>query len=75
MNRIDTPIQWDNLFRLIQPLTFEDPGTVMSDPNRWQPLHFQRQPHRSVRHADFGIDPAPSHAVLGLGHAVRDDGG
>lgn len=22
------------------PLTFENPGTVMSDPNRWQPLHF-----------------------------------
>jgi hypothetical protein len=23
------------------PLTFEDPGTVMTDPNRWQPLHFK----------------------------------
>lgn len=23
------------------PLTFEDPGTVMSDPNHWQPLHFK----------------------------------
>ena len=23
------------------PLTFEDPGTVMNDPNRWQPLHFK----------------------------------
>jgi hypothetical protein len=23
-----------------QPLTFDNPGTVMSDPNRWQPLHF-----------------------------------
>jgi hypothetical protein len=23
------------------PLTFEDPGTVMVDPNRWQPLHFK----------------------------------
>lgn len=22
------------------PLTFENPGTVMVDPNRWQPLHF-----------------------------------
>ncbi|QDT73173.1 hypothetical protein I41_23620 [Lacipirellula limnantheis] len=22
------------------PLTFEDPGTSLSDPNRWQPLHF-----------------------------------
>ena len=22
-------------------LTFEDPGTVMNDPNRWQPLHFK----------------------------------
>ena len=22
------------------PMTFEDPGTEMSDPNRWQPLHF-----------------------------------
>lgn len=22
------------------PLTFENPGTVMNDPNRWQPLHF-----------------------------------
>lgn len=22
-------------------LTFEDPGTVMIDPNRWQPLHFK----------------------------------
>lgn len=23
-----------------QPLTFELPGTTMTDPNRWQPLHF-----------------------------------
>lgn len=23
-----------------EPLTFENPGTVMVDPNRWQPLHF-----------------------------------
>jgi Domain of unknown function (DUF6851) len=23
-----------------QPLTFDNPGTVMNDPNRWQPLHF-----------------------------------
>jgi hypothetical protein len=23
-----------------QPLTFDNPGTVMTDPNRWQPLHF-----------------------------------
>src|SRR5262249_23379629 len=23
-----------------QPLTFDIPGTVMNDPNRWQPLHF-----------------------------------
>jgi Domain of unknown function (DUF6851) len=23
-----------------EPLTFEHPGTVMVDPNRWQPLHF-----------------------------------
>ena len=23
------------------PLTFEDPGTVMTDANRWQPLHFK----------------------------------
>jgi hypothetical protein len=22
------------------PLTFEEPGTTMNDPNRWQPLHF-----------------------------------
>jgi hypothetical protein len=22
------------------PLTFDNPGTVMNDPNRWQPLHF-----------------------------------
>jgi hypothetical protein len=22
------------------PLTFDSPGTVMNDPNRWQPLHF-----------------------------------
>jgi hypothetical protein len=22
------------------PLTFENPGTTMNDPNRWQPLHF-----------------------------------
>ena len=22
------------------PLTFDLPGTVMNDPNRWQPLHF-----------------------------------
>ena len=22
------------------PLTFDNPGTVMADPNRWQPLHF-----------------------------------
>src|SRR5262245_15483068 len=23
-----------------QPLTFDNPGAVMNDPNRWQPLHF-----------------------------------
>ncbi|MGD9633498.1 MAG: vanadium-dependent haloperoxidase [Pirellulales bacterium] len=23
-----------------EPLTFDNPGTVMNDPNRWQPLHF-----------------------------------
>ena len=34
---------------------------------------FQRQPDRPVWHADFGIDTAPSHAVLGRGHSVRDD--
>jgi hypothetical protein len=39
VNRYTTPA--GQFVPVNQPLTFEDPGTTMVDPNRWQPLHFK----------------------------------